>query len=229
MNYCVLDLCCGTISVSKALRLHHPSTRIISFDVDPKCGLNIIDSNNEFLLAFSDVRNIDQAELKREVEVCSFIWASPPCTQYSIARSYAKNPRDLEGADTIIVRACMKIIECLRPDRWAMENPYTRLLKGREVVAPWERYLKRATSCMFGFPYKKETAIWANAHVNLPAGPRLTPCDASRASGGRNYTEHDQKGVSGGYTPGQNTTNNLHRVPAGLVALLCTSSSVQFK
>jgi hypothetical protein len=60
----------------------------MSFDVDPKCGLNIIDSNHEFRLG--DVRNIDPSELIREVGVCSFIWASPPCTQYSIACSYAK-------------------------------------------------------------------------------------------------------------------------------------------
>ena len=211
------------MSVSKALRLHHPSARIISFDVDSKCGLNIIDSNHEFRL--SDVRNIDPAELKREVGNCAFIWASPPCTQYSIARSYAKTPRDLVGADSI-VRACMNIIECLQPVRWAMENPFTGLLKGREVVAPWEKYLKKTSYCMFGFPYKKETAIWTNVRVNLPACSRLIPCDASRASGGRSHPSHAQKGVSGGYTPGQNTTSNLHRVPAGLVALLCTSSSV---
>ena len=71
MNYCVLDICCGTMSVSKALRLHHPSARIISFDVDPKCGLEIIDLNHGFRLG--DVRNIDPAELKREVgNVLSF-------------------------------------------------------------------------------------------------------------------------------------------------------------
>ncbi len=105
-----------------------------------------------------------------------------------------------------------------------MENPFTGMLKGQEVVAPWERYLKKTSYCMFGFPYKKETAIWINTQVNLPACSRLTPCGASRASGGRSHPEHAQKGISGGFTPGQNFTHNLHRVPAGLVALLCTSS-----
>ena len=156
---------------------------------------------------------------------CAFIKASPPCTQYSTARSYAKTPRDLEGAD-FIIRACMSIIECIQPVWWAMQNPYTGLLKGQEVVAPWEHYMKKTSYCMFGFPYKKETAIWTNAKVNLPACSSLTPCDASRTWGGRNHPEHTQKGVSGGYTPGQNTTNNLQCVHAGLVALLCTSSSL---
>ena len=54
----------------------------------------------------------------------------------------------------------MNIIECLQPVRWTMEDPCTGLIKGQEVVAPWESYLKRTTYCMFGFPYKKETTIY---------------------------------------------------------------------
>ena len=61
MNYCVPDLCCGTMSVSKALRLHYPSARIISFDVNSKCHRNIVDSNHDFRLG--DVRNLDPADL----------------------------------------------------------------------------------------------------------------------------------------------------------------------
>lgn len=213
----VLDLCCGTHSVSKALREHYPDARIISYDIDPWCAL-LIDDNHEFRLA--DVRDIDVQALCLEVGQPLFVWASPPCTQYSIARSKAKKPRDLIGADSI-VQACMNIIDCLRPDRFAMENPFTGMLKGRAVVAPWQHYLKRTTYCKFGFNYKKETCIWTNATVNLPACSRLTPCECSRASGGRNHPEAAQKGYSGTRsTPGQNTTHVLHRVPAGLVALL---------
>jgi hypothetical protein len=219
MNDYVIDLCCGTHSVSRALRDIFPDSRIISYDLDPWCATSLI-PNHEFRL--SDVRDLDPEELKREFGRPLMVWASPPCTQYSIARSYAKTPRDLEGADSV-VRACMRIIECLQPVRFAMENPFTGMLKGREVVASWERYLKKTSYCMFGFPYKKETAIWTNAQVNLPACSRLTPCEFSRSTGGRNHPSHAQKGVSGGYTPGQTTTNNLHRVPAGLVALLTSS------
>ena len=217
MNGYVIDLCCGTHSVSRALRDRFPDARIISYDIDPWCATHLI-PNHEFRL--SDVRDLDTEELKREFGRPLFVWASPPCTQYSIARSYAKTPRDLEGADSI-VRACMRIIECLQPVRWAMENPFTGMLKSRDVVAPWERYLKKTSYCMYGFQYKKETAIWTNAQVELPVCSRLTPCDASRASGGRNHPEHAQKGFSGTRaTPGQNTTNRLHRVPVELVALL---------
>ncbi len=204
--------------MSQALRYHYPHAKIISYDIDPRCATKFIDSNHEFRLV--DVRDIDPKALKHEVGSPLFIWASPPCTQYSIARSYAKSPRDLTGADSI-VKACMHIIECLQPERWAMENPYTGLLKGREVVAPWAHYLKKTSYCKFGFNYKKDTCIWTNVEVELPTCSRLTPCNASSASGGRKHPETAQKGFSGTRdTLGQNSTHRLHRVPAGLIALL---------
>ena len=214
MNDYILDLCCGTMSVSKALRDRFPDARIISFDNDPSCATDSI-SNHDFRLC--DIRDVDVEALKQEVGRPLWIWASPPCTQYSIARSYARKPRDLTGADSI-VRACMNIIETLQPVRWAMENPYTGMLKGRDIMKPWEHLLKRTTYCKFGFQYKKETCIWTNADVNLPACSRLTPCDVSRASGGRKHPSHAQEGFSGTRdTPGQTYTHVLHRVPAKLV------------
>ena len=38
------------------------------------------------------------------------IWASPDCTQYSRARTTARKPRDLEGADKLVVK-CREIID----------------------------------------------------------------------------------------------------------------------
>ena len=40
------------------------------------------------------------------------IWASPDCTQYSRARTTAKTPRDLEGADRLVAK-CREIIDYL--------------------------------------------------------------------------------------------------------------------
>ena len=38
------------------------------------------------------------------------VWASPPCIQYSRARTTAKTPRDLEGADKLVFKA-LEIID----------------------------------------------------------------------------------------------------------------------
>ena len=38
------------------------------------------------------------------------IWASPPCTHYSRARTKAKTPRDLEGSDALV----QKVLDIIR-------------------------------------------------------------------------------------------------------------------
>jgi len=86
-----------------------------------------------------------------------FIWASPPCTEYSIARSHVKTPRDFDGADAI-VRKTLEIIEFFSPPLWLLENPQTGYLKTRGILdaVPW----RDVTYCKYGFPYKKKTRLW---------------------------------------------------------------------
>ncbi|MDA8583357.1 hypothetical protein N9L68_03970 [bacterium] len=55
------------------------------------------------------------------------VWASPECTQCSIARSKAKTPRDLEYADSLVQKA-LEIIEYFNPRAWSLENPASGLL-----------------------------------------------------------------------------------------------------
>ncbi len=85
------------------------------------------------------------------------ILAAPPCTQFSLARTTAKTPRDFKGAMSI-VSACMEIIWHCRATRslefWALENP-TCLLRqflGKPPLTfqPYE----------FGSRYKKRTDLW---------------------------------------------------------------------
>lgn len=106
------------------------------------------------------------------------IIANPPCTMFSIARSYAKTPRDLrEGMR--LVKECLRIIwECsydLPSDHsrtiplkfWAIENPGSGLLRnflGRPAFEynAWE----------YGHAFSKRTALWGN--FNLPKRPILS-------------------------------------------------------
>ena len=78
------------------------------------------------------------------------IWASPDCTQHSIARSNAKIPRNLEYADSLVQRA-LDIIRYHNPRAWFLENPASGLLKTRGcmhlipcVTVPY---------CKYGHPY----------------------------------------------------------------------------
>ena len=87
------------------------------------------------------------------------IWCSPPCTHYSIARTRAKTPRDLEGSDKIVQR-CLDIIAYWRPRYWVIENPQTGLLKTREVIRGLP--FVDVDYCAFGAPYRKRTRLWTN-------------------------------------------------------------------
>jgi len=141
----IWDICCGTKSVSNVWRDAGHET--LTLDIDPKCMPDIcIDlmawEYTDFGLAPPD-----------------FVHFSPPCTQYSIARSKAKTPRDLEGADALVQR-CLDIIAYWRPRYWFLENPQTGLLKTRDVVRgiPYVDL----DYCMYGAPYRKRTRIWTN-------------------------------------------------------------------
>ena len=50
------------------------------------------------------------------------IWASPPCTEYSIAKS--TGVRKIEEANKVVERT-LAIIEYLQPKYYIIENPQT--------------------------------------------------------------------------------------------------------
>ena len=54
------------------------------------------------------------------------LWASPPCTEYSIAMR--NRPRDLEGAN-ILLQQTLDMIEYFEPTHWLIENPQTGVMK----------------------------------------------------------------------------------------------------
>ena len=135
------------------------------------------------------------------------IWCSPDCTQYSRARTTARKPRDLEGADKLVAK-CREIIDYFQPSVWFIENPGTGLLKTRTVVAglPYVR----VDYCMYGAPYRKRTRIWTNAQWT----PRL--CDRSHLIDGRHQMTA-QRGPCKGHGAGDKCSlDQLHRIPAEL-------------
>jgi len=105
------------------------------------------------------------------------IWASPPCTEYSVAKTTGK--RDLVSADALVAKT-LEIIDFFKPVCWLFENPGTSLLKNREVVAgiPFAllTYCKYATGDFPG--YRKLTAIWNNlGYVPRHVCCKACPCE----------------------------------------------------
>ena len=94
----LLELFSGTGSVGKAFK----GCEIVSLDLDKKSKATIT----------SDILQWDYTVFLRGHFDC--IWASPPCTQYSICRTTAKTPRNLDLADSL-VRRTLEIIAYFNP------------------------------------------------------------------------------------------------------------------
>jgi hypothetical protein len=151
----LLELFAGTGSIGRAFEAR--GYEVVSLDIDPKANATFTCDIMQF-----DYRQFQPGHF-------DVVWGSPPCTMYSRARTTAKLPRDLEGADRLVAKT-LEIIEYLKPHLWAFENVGSGLLPGRQVVAGLHRDF--LTYCMYAdgdFPkYRKLTCIWHN----LPWTPR---------------------------------------------------------
>ena len=92
---------------------------VVSLDIDTRCEPTHV----------ADILSWDYRIYPRNH--FDFVWASPLCQHYSIARTTG-GPRDLLSADRLVRRAIeiMNYFEC----NWAFENPQSGLLKTREIV-----------------------------------------------------------------------------------------------
>jgi len=140
------------------------------------------------------------------------IWASPPCTEYSRARTVAKTPRNLELADAL-VQCTLDVIAYYKPKAWWIENPWTGLLRTRPVVAGMA-YVK-IDYCRFGAPYKKRTALW----TNVPFAETL--CD-KRCPGwtGHCHAVVAQRGGCPKVGAPPQTLDTLHALPPRLTSAI---------
>ena len=85
------------------------------------------------------------------------IWASPPCTEYSIAKT--KGVRNLELANSIVQRT-LEIINYFDPTIFFIENPQTGLLKHQRFMSHLS--YNDVDYCKYGMPYRKRTRLWNN-------------------------------------------------------------------
>ena len=114
-----------------------------------------------------DILQLDAHTLIAKYGHPDFIWASPPCTTFSVAslRHYwkqengvavPKNEKTLAGIK--LVEHTVKLIQALNPRiGWVMENP-RGMLRKQEVVKDLPR--QTVTYCQYGKSYMKPTDLW---------------------------------------------------------------------
>lgn len=143
----VLELFKGYGSVSDYLS----KSKIANFDV---VSLDINDKFDPTICSSILSWNYKKAYPRGHFDI---IWASPPCTEYSRAKTVGE--RNLALADKIVKKS-LEIIKYFRPAIWFVENPQTGLLKNREFMKNIPYY--DVTYCKYGFDYRKPTRIWTN-------------------------------------------------------------------
>lgn len=149
----LLELFSGTKSVGRAFE--RLGWEVVSVDLDADSDPTIV----------ADVLAWDY-RAHASPGAYDFVWASPPCTQYSIARTYAKVPRDFDLADRIVART-LEIVAYFAPRAgWLMENPLTGYLKTRGVVAGLP--FRDVCYCKYGMPYRKSTRLWGSLRGFTP-------------------------------------------------------------
>ena len=194
-----LDLFSGTGSVGEVAKEFGYTVIGVDRDMEAEIQIDIMDWDyTVFPTGFFDV-----------------IWASPPCTEYSKAKTTA--PRDIEGANAVVQRA-LDILEYFCPKYWILENPQTGLLKDQLMM--WGLPFKDLDYCKYGMPYRKRTRLWNNVVRWEPRPLCKRDCNSM------NETRTKHKEVAQKLPRGkkadwgdrrQNRTDELYRVPQELV------------
>lgn len=204
----VLELFSGTGSVGQTIRRIYKkeAVTIVSLDIHPKYNPTLAVDILKWDYTVYPPGHFD------------LVWASPPCTEYSVAKS--TGVRRLTEADRIVKRT-LHIIEYFHPKWWFIENPGGGgLLQNRPFMRPLETLKNRCTYCHYGKGFRKSTNIWSNV-PNL----RLRHCSGTDVCAHKRlYGRHAQTAQQGNspIAMGSKTSKKSYPIPHKLVRHIIT-------
>lgn len=159
----IYDFFSGTGSATQAFK--DAGHKVIKIEID-----------ESFSAHERDVLKITAADLLAKYGQPDFIWASPPCTSFSVASigyhwNKDKTPKTQAALDSLeLVAYTLNLINELNPTYgWIMENP-RGMLRKQVIVQSLEH--RQITYCSYGDSRMKPTDLWGTVK-NWEA---RTPC-----------------------------------------------------
>jgi hypothetical protein len=153
----MLELFSGSGNMSKAFQ--EAGYRTLSVDLDTPADINC------------DIRELTPQQVLKELGGRpDVIWASPPCTAFSVAAisrnfkegvPYSNN--SFLGID--LLSQTLRLIMQLKPKKWYIENP-RGMMRTLDIMEFLPR--KTLTFCQYGDKAQKPTDIWTNDHSWIP-------------------------------------------------------------
>ena len=189
----VLELFAGSRSIGKAAE--QLGMEVFSSDINNFEGINYV----------TDIRDFDVSKVPFKPDV---IWASPPCTYFSVASigkhwnkdNTPKSDNAMLGVE--FVQKTIDIIKELQPTYWFIENPRGKLRKldvinGLNDMPYAYVYRYTVTYCQYGDSRMKPTDIWTNNAywVPRPMCKNGDKCHVSAPRGSQTGTQ----GLKGNY------------------------------
>lgn len=205
----VLDLFAGTGSATRAFE--DAGHRVIKVELDKQHPADL----------HADILSLDVWSLGHLCGgVPDFVWASPPCTAFSVAsigthwtgghRAYQPKT-DKARLGIALVEHTLRLIRALSPPHWLMENP-RGVLRKMDAVAGLPRYT--VTYCAYGDERMKPTDLWGempSAWVPRPMCKNGAGCHVAAPRGSRTGTQ------------GRTGAVDRSRVPLGLSRAVCAA------
>lgn len=178
----VLELFAGSCSVGKAAK---------------KLGYEVFSSDINNFEGIDYVTNILEFDVTKVPFQPDIIWASPPCTGFSVAAighhwtggKGAYIPKtETARLGVELVKKTLEIINHFQPTFWFMENP-RGVLRKLPIVANLPK--QSVTYCQYGDERMKPTDIWTNSilWVPRPMCKNGDPCHVAAPRGSRTGTQ----------------------------------------
>jgi hypothetical protein len=186
----LLELFCGTKSISKEFN----NWDVISVDIDPQF-------NPTFC---SDIRGLNPAAFKN----IDFIWASPPCTTFSVASigrhwNHDRTPKTFAAWEGLtILNSTLDFINIIKPKiGFIIENP-RGMMRKMDCMQDFKRYT--VTYCQYGIERMKPTDLWSNLDLEFkPACKNGDPCHVSAPRGSVTGTQGHGNAIDRGIIPAE--------------------------